>query len=107
MATRVPVRSSLLGIILLLVLTSALPVHVVGSKSNPYCVKDPDRCELAPWFNCSQGTPMLRVVFGTPVGAIDCGTRIFKCPAGPTQQEPFVAFANADPAAGYTVMMIE
>ena len=96
---------SLLGVVLLPLLLSPLPMSVVGN--NPYCVKDPDRCELAPWFNCSKGTPVLRVVFGPPVGAIDCGTRISKCPEGPTQQEPLVAFANADPAAGYTVMMIE
>lgn len=50
---------------------------------------------------------MLRVVFGEPVGAIDCGTRLFKCPEGPTQHEPLVAFVEADPTAGYTVMMIE
>jgi hypothetical protein len=92
-----------LGVVLLL--SPHLPMHAVGS--NPYCAKDPDRCELAPWFNCSKTTPTLHVVFGAPVGAIDCGTRIFKCPEGPTQQEPLVAFANADPAAGYTVMMIE
>eukprot|EP01044_Picomonas_judraskeda_P012752 COSAG03_NODE_1858_length_3423_cov_7.658544_3_plen_94_part_00 len=91
---------SLLALLLLL----APPV---SSRTNPYCAKDPDRCELAPWFNCTAGTPLLRVVFGKPVGAIDCGTRIFKCPEGPTQQEPLVTFAGADPAAGYTVMMIE
>jgi hypothetical protein len=80
---------------------------VPAAATNPYCAKDPDRCQLAPWFNCTAGTPMLRVVFGEPVGAIDCGTRIYKCPEGPTQKEPLVAFAGADPAAGYTVMMIE
>jgi hypothetical protein len=42
-----------------------------------------------------------------PLGAIKCGTRCYKCPESPTQVEPTVQLADADPRAGYVVMMVD
>ena len=67
---------------------------------------NPDACALPSWFNCSTGSPPLFVGFPEPVGPIHCGTRLYKCPESPTQTEPVVTLANADPNAGYTVAMI-
>jgi hypothetical protein len=62
---------------------------------------------MPPWFNCTEGVETLSVSFKEPVGAIDCGTRCKKCPESTTQMEPTVKLADADPAAGYVVMMID
>ena len=59
------------------------------------------------WFNCTKSAEALLVSFGKPVGAIDCGTRIKKCPESPTQVEPMVRLPDADPRAGYVVMMVD
>ena len=59
------------------------------------------------WFNCTDSAAVLAVTFGKPVGGIDCGTRIEKCPESPTQTEPTLKFTGADGEAGYVVMMID
>ena len=48
------------------------------------------------WFNCTEGTAKLSVSFGEQI-VVDCGTRLFKCPESPTQTEPLVRLAEADP----------
>ena len=60
------------------------------------------------WFNCTGASATeLEVSFPSPVGAINCGTRLYKCPESPTQTEPTITLASADAEAGYAVMMID
>ena len=55
-------------------------------------------------FNCT--SPPLSVVYGAPLGAIHCGTKVLKTNAG-LAQAPTVTFPAARAGAGYTLMMID